>query len=191
MCSGRPLETISVVNSRRKSCGVNLNRLTRVGQAGIGGEFVQQPTDHGVRNDFLTVADLAGEQVGERFTVQPLVWVVPNRQRDVSTAGLGSALNREEHRDQLRTHGDQPFGVGLAGDDVQQRHQRAGGLGGVVAKRQLGQFQHLLDSHAGMAQCLDDRPGPEPVCFGLGDIHQPVLQTRRGSRGIRRYQFGA
>ena len=109
-----------------------------------------------------------------------LVWVVAHRQRHVIAARFGAALDREQHRDQLRAHRDEPLGVGLAGDDVQQRHQRAGRRRGVVPQRQLGEFEQFLDPDPGVAQRLDDRPAPEPVVFDGRDVDTPRLD--RGSR---------
>ena len=53
---------------------------------------------------------------------------------------------------------------------MQQRNEGAGGWGRVVAQRELGQLQDLLDAGSGQAQGLDQRPGPEAVGLQSGDV---------------------
>jgi hypothetical protein len=94
-------------------------------------------------------------------------------------------LDRDEHGDQFRGHRYQPLAVGLAGHDVQQWHERAGGGGGVVAKRQLSQFEQFLDPDPGVAKSLDHHPGPEPIGLQRGDVDQ-AADVHPDPRHLRR-----
>jgi hypothetical protein len=115
------------------------------------------------------------EQVRQRLPVGLLVGVVAHRERDVRGTVLSAALDGEQHGDQLGAHGDEAFGVGLGRDDVQQRDQRVGRGRGVVAQRELGELEQLLDPDTGVAQGLDDRPGPERVLLQHGDVRPPTV----------------
>jgi hypothetical protein len=71
---------------------------------------------------------------------------------------------------ELGTDDEEPFGVGLGRGDGQQRDELAGGGQAVLDQavvRQLGEF---LDADAGVAQDLDDGPGPERVVFLAGQV---------------------
>ncbi len=64
----------------------------------------------------------------------------------------------------------EPFLVGLRRHDLQHRDDLAG-LGQPVGhQRQVRDLQHFLDAHSGVAQGLDDRPGPEGVVLFLSDV---------------------
>jgi hypothetical protein len=67
--------------------------------------------------------------------------------------------------------GDQePLLVDLAGGDVQERQGLAGGRDGVGLDRQVCELEQLLVPDAGVAQRLQDRPGPEAVVLVLGEV---------------------
>ena len=72
-----------------------------------------------------------------------------------------------QHGHQLRVGGNDPFGVGLGGADLQKRHHLPG-RGVVLADAEMGQLQQFLDPHAGAPQNLDDGESPERVV--LGDV---------------------
>ena len=75
------------------------------------------------------------------------------------------ADDRGQHVGQFRADDQQPFGVGLGWDDLQQRHDFVGGGQTVLHQAVVGELQQLLDPNAGGAQDLNDRPGPEGVVF--------------------------
>ena len=61
-----------------------------------------------------------------------------------------------------------------------------------MAQRQLGEFEELLDSDPGQAQRFDDRPRPEPVGLGGGDVGQAVpIDSEQGHAWRRSNDPGA
>jgi hypothetical protein len=108
----------------------------------------------------------------------------------VCGAVLRAALDGEQHGDQLGAHGDEAFGVGLGRDDVQQWNQGVGRGWGVVAQRELGEFEEFLDPDAGVAQGLDDGPGPERVLFEHGDVRAAASEWDGAGSWLGVQDFG-
>src|SRR4051794_15270367 len=120
MCSGRPEPTSSVVNRRRKSCGVNrtgppASRMTA--HSAVPPSMVR--TKNGERTSWRAPSP-AGEQMRKGFAVGLLVRVVAHRERDLIGAVLGAPLDCQKHGDQFWADWDEPLDVGLERDDVQQ-----------------------------------------------------------------------
>ncbi|MFI7067340.1 hypothetical protein ACIBL3_40545 [Kribbella sp. NPDC050124] len=74
--------------------------LPGIGQAGVGGEFVQKPPNDGVGDDFLTGADPAGEQVREPDQLAAIAADIALSHSVVLDRMTGTAiLSRDQARD--------------------------------------------------------------------------------------------
>ena len=69
--------------------------------------------------------------------------------------------------------------IGLAGRDLQERDHGAIGLA-VLLNAQMGQFEHLLDPDAGVAQNLDDRPRHESADNVVSQVDSCLCPISQG-----------
>jgi hypothetical protein len=145
-----------------------------VGQAG-GGEGVEQQFAQRGRGDRpVLAADAALEQQRHGRVPDPLAHVVGGHQRDRAVRCAEPADDRAEHVGEFGADQQQPFGVGLGGGDLQQRHELAGGGQPVLGDAVVGQLEQLLTADAGQAQGFDRGEGPECLVFFVGQVAPPA-----------------
>ena len=115
-------------------------------------------------------ADPVLEQDGHGRAVDAFVVVVGDRERHRAGIVADPADDRGQHVGQLGADHQQPLGVGLGRDDVQQRDQLAGAGKPVLDQAVVGQLGQLLHPEAGHPQDFHRGPGPERAAFLAGEV---------------------
>ena len=75
-----------------------------------------------------------------------------------------------QHAGQFGADQQQPFLIGLGGQDLQQRDEFVGVGQPVGDQGEVGDLQQFLEADPGVAQGFDDRPRPERVVLALRDL---------------------
>jgi len=97
------------------------------------------------------------------------VVVVGGDKRHGVAGAADPADDGAEHVGELRAD-QEPLGVGLGRDDLQQRHQLAGAGQPVLHEAVMAELHQFLDADSGGPQDLDGRPGPEGTVFLGGEV---------------------
>jgi hypothetical protein len=125
------------------------------------------------------------EQVWQRRPGGAFVVVVTPCEGDGSAVLLAETGDgRRQNARRLRADEQQSFLVRLGRHDLQHRHDLAG-VGQLVGdQRQMGQLGEFFDPNSVVAQCFHDRPRPERLVFGVGEVDRlaggQVLHEHRG-----------
>jgi len=141
-----------------------------VGEPGGGQHQVQELADGRGADLPVLQADALLEQDRHGRAVDPFVVVVGDRQRHCPGVVADPADDRGQHVGQLGADHQQPLGVGLGRDDVQQRDQLTGAGKPVLDQAVVGQLGQLLHPHPGHAQHFHRGPGPECMAFLAGEV---------------------
>ena len=91
--------------------------------------------------------------------------VVGGDERDGVAGAADPGDDGAEYVGELGADDQEPLGVGLGRDDLQQRHQLAGARQPVLHEAVVAELHEFLGADAGGAQDLDGGPGPEGAVF--------------------------
>jgi len=72
--------------------------------------------------------------------------------------------------DRCSVNRQQPLGVGLGRDDLQEGDELTGPGELVLDQAVVAELEELLDPDAGVPEHLDGRPGPERVAFLASEV---------------------
>ena len=141
-----------------------------VGQAGAGQGGVEHVADRAVADPAAVRAEPALEQQRGRADPQAFAPVVCPDEGDRPGVAADPADDDRQHVGQFRADDQEPFGVGLRRDDLQQRDELAGAGQPVLDQAVVADLQELLDADAGQAQYFHGGPGPERQVLLHGQI---------------------
>ncbi|MFE7975608.1 hypothetical protein [Streptomyces shenzhenensis] len=171
MCGGSPVRIASVMNSLRKSCGVNVSGwlLTSASAAVLSARIRQVRTKLRVRA-WCSVPWGRWEQERHGRAPDLLEDVVGRHERQGCLSGANPEDDGGEDLAEFRGDQEEAFTVGFRRGDLEHGHDFAGGWQGVGDEAVVGEFKQFLDADAGMAEHFDDGPGPERDVFLVGEV---------------------
>ena len=134
----------------------------------------QRCVDYGAQRAVADRPDLGGksslEQDRSRWPPNAFVAVVDGNKWDCPVGFPDSADDGRQHVRQLRRDDQESLLVGLRGDDLQQRHDLAGGGQAVSDQTVMADLEQFLDSAARETQDFDGGPRPERVVFLVTEV---------------------
>ena len=182
MCGGRPFRMASVMKSLLKSCGVK-----RSGSPVAGSVRPVRASASSSRSAtklpliaWFSVPVRRWNSSGDGGSQTSSCRSRPRTRGTAPSRAADPADDRAEHVGELGADDQEPFGVGLGGRDLQQRHELAGVGQPVLDEAVVAELEQFLDPDAGQAQDFDDRPRPERVIFL--PVEQPLLAGGRVAR---------
>ena len=128
-----------------------------------------------VRSELSLIARIserksALEQDRSRWPPDAFVAVVDRNERDCPVGVTDSADHGRQHVRQLRGDDQEPLLVGLRRDDLQQRHDLAGGRQAVLDQAVMADLEQFFDPATGETQDFDGGPRPERVVFFMAEV---------------------
>src|SRR5271163_264799 len=167
ICGGSPLMIASVMNSLRKSWGVNRNGSP------VDGSVRPVRTNAAARMSRTTSGLILRRSApnrrwnssGDGGQPHAFLPVVGGDQWDLAGVIADPVDDRAEHIRQFRRDQQESLLVGLGWQDLQQRHDFVGGGQTVLHEAVVREFQQLLSPDTGGPRDFNDRPGPEGVVF--------------------------
>ncbi|WP_322982946.1 hypothetical protein [Streptomyces sp. S584] len=118
------------------------------------------------RQRAILTTDASLEQQRGRLLPRTFTAVVGADQGNGARGLPGAADDRAQDVGELRADQQQPLGIRLGRDDLQQGDEFTGGGQPVLDQAVVAEFQQFLDADTGGPQDLDHGPGPEgPLLF--------------------------